>query len=71
MECIQIPNELMVKKLKLKYQDGTPNGKQFRLKVKDMPFMRRGDFNDLYVQVKTECSCLLIKIKRIIRKAEK
>ena len=41
-------------KAKIKIPDGTQNGKQFRLKGKGMPFMRRGDFGDLYVQVKTE-----------------
>ena len=40
-------------KAKIKIPDGTQNGKQFRLKGKGMPFMRRGDFGDLYVQVKT------------------
>ena len=42
------------KKAKIKIPDGTQDGKQFRLKGKGMPFMRRGDFGDLYVQVKTE-----------------
>merc|ERR1711991_814717 len=37
-------------KAKIKIPDGTQNGKQFRLKGKGMPFMRRGDFGDLYVQ---------------------
>ena len=41
-------------KAKIKIPDGTQNGKQFRLKGKGMPFMRRGDFGDLYVQIKTE-----------------
>jgi molecular chaperone DnaJ len=41
-------------KAKIKIPDGTQNGKQFRLKGKGMPYMRRGDFGDLYVQVKTE-----------------
>ena len=34
----------MVVKQKLKYPDGTQNGKQFRLKGKGMPFMRRVDY---------------------------
>ena len=41
-------------KAKIKIPDGTQNGKQFRLKGKGMPFMRRGDHGDLYVQIKTE-----------------
>ena len=43
-------------KSKIRIPSGTQHGKQFRLKGKGMPFMRRGDFGDLYVQVKT---CLL------------
>jgi molecular chaperone DnaJ len=41
-------------KAKIKIPEGTQSGKQFRLKGKGMPFMRRGDFGDLYVQIKTE-----------------
>ena len=52
---IEIPT-IDGKKAKIKIPDGTQDGKQFRLKGKGMPFMRRGDFGDLYVQVKT---CLL------------
>ena len=37
------------------------NAEQFRLKGKGMPFMRRGDFGDLYVQVKTEVPVFLNK----------
>ena len=48
-------------KAKIKIPDGTQNGKQFRLKGKGMPFMRRGDFGDLYVQVKTEVPVYLNK----------
>ena len=50
---IEIPT-IDGKKAKIKIPDGTQDGKQFRLKGKGMPFMRRGDFGDLYVQVKTE-----------------
>jgi len=50
---IEIPT-IDGKKGKIKIPDGTQDGKQFRLKGKGMPFMRRGDFGDLYVQVKTE-----------------
>ena len=48
-------------KAKIKIPDGTQNGKQFRLKGKGMPFMRRGDYGDLYVQVKTEVPVFLNK----------
>ena len=48
-------------KAKIKIPDGTQNGKQFRLRGKGMPFMRRGDFGDLYVQVKTEVPIYLNK----------
>ncbi|MDA9731226.1 molecular chaperone DnaJ [Candidatus Pelagibacter sp.] len=48
-------------KAKIKIPEGTQNGKQFRLKGKGMPFMRRGDFGDLYVQVKTEVPISLNK----------
>ncbi len=51
---------------KIKIPDGTQNGKQFRLKGKGMPFMRRGDFGDLYVQVKTEIPVSLNKEQREI-----
>ncbi len=48
-------------KAKIKIPPGTQSGKQFRLKGKGMPFMRRGDFGDLYVQVKTEVPVYLNK----------
>ena len=48
-------------KAKIKIPDGTQSGKQFRLKGKGMPFMRRGDYGDLYVQVKTEVPISLNK----------
>ena len=48
-------------KAKIKIPDGTQSGKQFRLKGKGMPFMRRGDFGDLYVQVNTEVHIYLNK----------
>ena len=49
------------KKAKIKIPDGTQDGKQFRLKGKGMPFMRRGEYGDLYVQVKTEVPVYLNK----------
>ena len=48
-------------KSKIKIPAGTQHGKQFRLKGKGMPFMRRGDYGDLYVQVKTEVPVYLNK----------
>ncbi len=56
----------MAEKQKLRYQKGTQNGKQFRLKGKGMPFMRRGDFGDLYVQVKTEVPISLNKEQKVL-----
>ena len=49
------------KKAKIKIPDGTQNGKQFRLKGKGMPYLRRSDFGDLYVQVNTEVPIYLNK----------
>ena len=57
---IEIPT-IDGKKAKIKIPDGTQDGKQFRLKGKGMPFMRRGDFGDLYVKVKTEVPVFLNK----------
>ena len=57
---IEIPT-IDGKKAKIKIPDGTQDGKQFRLKSKGMPFMRRGDYGDLYVQVKTEVPIYLNK----------
>ena len=57
---IEIPT-IDGKKAKIKIPDGTQDGKQFRLKGKGMPFMRRGDYGDLYVQVKTEVPIFLNK----------
>ncbi|MDC3035797.1 molecular chaperone DnaJ [Candidatus Pelagibacter sp.] len=53
---------------KIKIPEGTQNNKQFRLKGKGMPFMRRGDFGDLYVQVKTEIPVLLNKEQKELLK---
>ena len=57
---IEIPT-IDGKKAKIKIPEGTQDDKQFRLKGKGMPFMRRGDFGDLYVQVKTEVPVYLNK----------
>ena len=48
-------------KAKIKIPDGPQSGKQLRLKNKGMPFMRRGDYGDLYVQVNTEVPISLNK----------
>ena len=60
---IEIPT-IEGKKAKIKIPGGTQDGKQFRLKGKGMPFMRGGDFGDLYVQVKTEVPVYLNKEQR-------
>merc|ERR1711965_1015717 len=57
---IEIPT-IDGRKAKIKIPDGTQDGKQFRLKGKGMPFMRRGDYGDLYIQVKTEVPVYLNK----------
>ncbi len=62
---IEIPT-IDGKKAKIKIPDGTQDGKQFRLKGKGMPFMRRGDYGDLYVQVKTEVPVFLNKEQKEI-----
>jgi molecular chaperone DnaJ len=65
---IEIPT-IDGKKAKIKIPDGTQDGKQFRLKGKGMPFMRRGDYGDLYVQIKTEVPIYLNKEqKELLRK---
>jgi molecular chaperone DnaJ len=39
---------------KVKIGEGTPSGKQFRLRGKGMPVLRSRDFGDLYIQVAVE-----------------
>ena len=60
---IEIPT-IDGKKAKIKIPEGTQDGKQFRLKGKGMPFMRKGDFGDLYVEIKTEVPIYLNKEQR-------
>ena len=48
-------------KAKIKIPAGTQSGKQFRLRAKGMPYMRGGDYGDLYVQVNTEVPVSLNK----------
>ena len=62
---IEIPT-IDGKKGKIKIPDGTQDGKQFRLKGKGMPFMQRGDYGDLYVQVKTEVPVYLNKEQKTL-----
>ena len=54
---IEIPT-IDGKKAKIKIPEGTQDGKQFRLRGKGMPFIRKEDFGDLYVQLKTEIPVL-------------
>ena len=62
---IEIPT-IDGKKAKIKIPEGTQDGKQFRLKGKGMPFMRKGDFGDLYIQVKTEVPVSLNKEQKTL-----
>jgi len=48
-------------KAKIKIPAGIQNGKQFRLKGKGMPYMRRSGNGDLYVQINTEVPISLNK----------
>ena len=48
-------------KSKLKIPAGTQHGKQFRLKEKGMPVLRRSIFGDLYIRIITEVPVLLNK----------
>jgi len=48
-------------KAKIKIPAGTQSGKQFRLRAKGMPYMRGGDYGDLYVQVNSEVPVSLNK----------
>ncbi len=48
-------------KAKIKIPAGTQSGKQFRLRAKGMPYMRGGEYGDLYVQVNTEVPVSLNK----------
>ena len=53
-------------KAKIKIPDGTQNGKQFRLKGKGMPILRRNIFGDLYIRVVTQVPTSLSKRQKEI-----
>ena len=48
-------------KSKIKIPSGTQHGKQFRLKGKGMPVLRRNIFGDLYIRVVTQVPASLSK----------
>ena len=48
-------------KSKIKIPPGTQHGKQFRLKSKGMPVLRRNIFGDLYIRIITEVPVSLTK----------
>ena len=56
----------MVENLKLKYPAGTQHGKQFRLKGKGMPILRRSVFGDLYIRIVTQVPTSLSKRQKEI-----
>lgn len=49
---------------RVKVPEGTQSGKQFRLKGKGMPVMRRADMGDLYIQIAVETPQSLSKRQR-------
>ena len=51
-------------KSKIKIPAGTQHGKQFRLKGKGMPIIRRSVFGDLYIRVITQVPHLYRKDKK-------
>ena len=53
-------------KSKIKIPAGTQHGKQFRLKGKGMPILRRSIFGDLYIRVVTQIPSSLSKRQREI-----
>ena len=53
-------------KSKIKIPAGTQNGKQFRLKGKGMPILRRSMFGDLYIRIITEVPVSLSKRQKDI-----
>ena len=54
------------KKILLKIPAGTQHGKQFRIKGKGMPLIRKNIFGDLYVRIITEVPVLLNKRQKEI-----
>ena len=53
-------------KSKIKIPSGTQHGKQFRLKGKGMPILRRNSFGDLYIKIVTQVPTSLTKGKKEI-----
>ena len=53
-------------KSKIKIPSGTQHGKQFRLKGKGMPILRRNLFGDLYIRINTQVPNTLSKRQREI-----
>jgi molecular chaperone DnaJ len=53
-------------KSKIKIPAGTQHGKQFRLKGKGMPILRRNVFGDLYIRVVTQVPTSLSKRQKEI-----
>ena len=51
---------------KIKIPSGTQHGKQFRLKGKGMPVLRRNVFGDLYIRVVTQVPTSLSKRQKEI-----
>ncbi len=49
---------------RVKIPEGTPSGKQFKLKAKGMPVLRSRDVGDLYIQVMVETPQNLTKRQR-------
>jgi molecular chaperone DnaJ len=50
--------------IKVKIEEGTQSGRQFRIKGKGMPVLRSRDFGDLYIQVNVETPQSLTKRQR-------
>ena len=53
-------------KSKIKIPAGTQHGKQFRLKSKGMPVLRRNVFGDLYIRINTQVPTSLSKRQKEI-----
>ena len=52
-------------KSKVKIPQGTQSAKQFRLRGKGMPILRKNDFGDLYLEIAVIIPDLLEKFKRL------
>ena len=58
---VEVPSIDGGKVKKIKIPPGAQNGKQFRLKGKGMPILRRNTFGDLYIRIVTEVPVSLTK----------